>query len=321
MVAALLRLGVHARSRFAAAAGAAAIGTVTAGAIMQRPPRPCLCRGEGVEHMAAAPAGPVGPKSPTELIFDTLGRQRAVYLCGYIDDTCAKHIVAQLLVLEHTNPGAPITMYITSSGGQVWSGLGILDTMAFITAPVTTVVVGHASSMAAIIGTAGEPGCRFALPHSRIMVHEPRTTAGRDLRATDLEVSATQLKLSRQLTIKLLAKNTRKSEVDIEKLLDRDCYCTPGEAVELGLVDHVVTRIGELRKLAPSAPKVVSASATTKTASVQAPTSAAVTEDAGPAVGESSNSKGTALPTEPAAPEPTKPSEPTGPRRSKNKPN
>lgn len=271
--------------------------------------------------MAAAPAGTVGPKSPTELIFDTLGRQRAVYLCGYIDDTCAKHLVAQLLVLEHTNPGAPITMYITSSGGQVWSGLGILDTMAFITAPVTTVVVGHASSMAAIIGASGEPGCRFALPHSRIMVHEPRTTAGRDLRATDLEVSATQLKLSRQLTIKLLAKNTRKSEADIEKLLDTDCYCTPSEAVDLGLVDHVVARIGELKKLAPSVQKVAPASAPAKTnatAQALAPTPAALPEGAAP-VGHSGNSKEAAPQTEHAAPAPPKPSEPTGPRRSKSK--
>jgi len=198
---------------------------------------------------APLPAGVIpGPKSPSELIFDTLTRQRAIYLTGSIDDAGAKLIVAQLLVLEHQDPGAPITMYITSPGGKVYAGLAILDTMNFITSPVSTVVVGHASSMAAILAAGGEAGQRFVLPHARIMVHEPRKTAGRDLRAADLENSAAQLRHTQQLSVRLLAQFTGRSEAAIEALLDRDHYCSAEEAVELGLVDKVAHRISDIQR-------------------------------------------------------------------------
>lgn len=189
-----------------------------------------------------------GPKSAPELIFDTLTRQRVVYLCGAIDDQAAKTIIAQLLVLESTDPGAPITMYITSSGGKVWAGMGILDMMDFITSPVSTVVVGHASSMAAIISSAGEPGRRYALPNSCLMVHEPRHSSGReDRRVEDLEVSAKQLRSTRDLTVRTLTRCTGRSPEEVERLLEKDTYCSPEEAKTIGLVDHVVRHIAELQ--------------------------------------------------------------------------
>ncbi|KAK4448214.1 Clp protease-domain-containing protein [Podospora aff. communis PSN243] len=183
----------------------------------------------------------------TSDIFSKLLQERIICLNGPIDDTVSAAIVAQLLWLESDNPEKPITMYINSPGGEVSSGLAIYDTMTYIQSPVSTVCVGAAASMAAILLLGGEAGKRFALPHSTIMVHQP--LGGTRGQASDILIYATQIQRLRERINKLAQEHLNKSfgyeKYDISAIndmMERDKYLTAEEAKEYGIVDEILSR-------------------------------------------------------------------------------
>ncbi|KXX81491.1 ATP-dependent Clp protease proteolytic subunit [Madurella mycetomatis] len=181
----------------------------------------------------------------TSDIFSKLLQERIVCLNGSIDDTVSASIVAQLLWLESDNPDKPITMYINSPGGEVSSGLAIYDTMTYIKSPVSTVCVGGAASMAAILLIGGEPGKRYALPHSSIMVHQP--LGGTRGQAADILIYANQIQRIREQINKIVQGHINKSfgydKYDmqaINDMMERDKYLTAEEAKEHGIVDEIL---------------------------------------------------------------------------------
>ncbi|KAK3988348.1 Clp protease-domain-containing protein [Cladorrhinum sp. PSN332] len=183
----------------------------------------------------------------TSDIFSKLLQERIVCLNGAIDDTVSASIVSQLLWLESDNPDKPITMYINSPGGEVSSGLAIYDTMTYIKSPVSTVCVGGAASMAAILLIGGEPGKRYALPHSSIMVHQP--LGGTRGQAADILIYANQIQRLRQQINKIVKDHINKpfgyEKYDMQAvndMMERDKYLTADEAKELGIVDHILHR-------------------------------------------------------------------------------
>lgn len=203
--------------------------------------------GGGSVAFASEKKGPSFPKSSNELFYDTLARhQRAIYLSGSIDDASAKTTIGQLLTLEFEKPGEPITMYITSRGGKVHSGLGIIDVMRFITSPVRTVCVGHCESMGAIILAAGERGQRFALPNARMMIHEPVGVPGHRQTAEEIRLRAEQLQKTRDVLCDMLVECTGKERAVIEKAFERDTYVDVAGAQELGLIDHVACNMAAI---------------------------------------------------------------------------
>jgi ATP-dependent Clp protease protease subunit len=186
-------------------------------------------------------------KSSNELFYDVLPRQRAIYLSGPIDDVSAKLIIGQLLALEFQDPGKPITLFISSLGGKVYSGLGIIDVMDFISSPVRTVCIGHCESMGAIILASGEPGERYALPHARIMLHQPFARLG-DVKRTadDVQLHALELTKTRSTLLEMVTRATGKTSEEVGFVFDRDSYFTAAEAVELGVIDRVANRLDQI---------------------------------------------------------------------------
>ncbi|KAM7203016.1 ATP-dependent Clp protease proteolytic subunit [Rhypophila sp. PSN 637] len=183
----------------------------------------------------------------TSDIFSKLLQERIICLNGAIDDTVSAAIVAQMLWLESDNPDKPITMYINSPGGEVSSGLAIYDTMTYIKSPVSTVCVGAAASMAAILLLGGEAGKRYALPHSSIMVHQP--LGGTRGQASDILIYANQIQRLREQVNKIVQGHVNKSfgyeKFDLQAvndMMERDKYLTAEEAVELGIVDQILHR-------------------------------------------------------------------------------
>ncbi|KAK0727444.1 Clp protease-domain-containing protein [Lasiosphaeria miniovina] len=183
----------------------------------------------------------------TSDIFSKLLQERIVCLNGPIDDITSASIVAQLLWLESDNPDKPITMYINSPGGEVSSGLAIYDTMTYIKSPVSTVCVGAAASMAAILLIGGEPGKRYALPHSSIMVHQP--LGGTRGQAADILIYANQIQRLREQINKIVKGHINKSfgheKFDmqaINDMMERDKHLTAEEAKEFGIVDEILDR-------------------------------------------------------------------------------
>ncbi|KAK0720336.1 Clp protease-domain-containing protein [Lasiosphaeris hirsuta] len=183
----------------------------------------------------------------TSDIFSKLLQERIVCLNGAIDDTVSAAIVAQLLWLESDNPDKPITMYINSPGGEVSSGLAIYDTMTYIKSPVSTVCVGAAASMAAILLIGGEAGKRYALPHSSIMVHQP--LGGTRGQASDILIYANQIQRLREQVNRIVQGHLNKSfgyeKYDmqaINDMMERDNYLTADQAKELGIVDEILNR-------------------------------------------------------------------------------
>jgi ATP-dependent Clp protease protease subunit len=175
-------------------------------------------------------------------IYSRLLRERIVFLVGPVNDAVANLVVAQLLFLESENPDKDISLYINSPGGSVSAGLSIYDTMQFVKPDVSTMCMGMAASMGAFLLAAGAKGKRYALPNSRIMIHQP--SGGAQGQATDIEIQAREiLKLREQLN-KILAERTGQS---IEKLridAERDYYMSGPEAAEYGLIDQVISRRG-----------------------------------------------------------------------------
>jgi ATP-dependent Clp protease, protease subunit len=180
-------------------------------------------------------------------IYSRLLRDRIVILGAPIGDDLANLVVAQLLFLESEDPEKDIYMYVNSPGGSVTAGLAIYDTMQYIKPEVSTLCVGQAASMAAWLLAAGAKGKRFALPHARIMIHQP--LGGVQGQATDIDIQAREIIRLREQMNNILVKHTGQSLKKIEKDTDRDLFLTGKQAVEYGLVDEViVTRPGKLTK-------------------------------------------------------------------------
>ena len=177
-------------------------------------------------------------------IYSRLLKERVIFLVGPVEDHMANLIVAQLLFLESENPEKDIHLYINSPGGSVTAGMAIYDTMNFIKPDVSTMCIGQAASMGAFLLAAGARGKRFALPHSRVMIHQP--LGGFQGQASDIEIHAREILKIRETLNKELAKNTGQPIERIEKDTDRDNFMGAWEAKEYGLVDEVLTsRTGE----------------------------------------------------------------------------
>ena len=177
-------------------------------------------------------------------IYSRLLKDRLVFIVGPVEDHMANLVVAQLLYLESENPNKDIHLYINSPGGVVSAGLSIYDTMQFINCDVSTICVGQAASMGALLLAGGTKGKRFALPHSRVMVHQP--SAGYQGQATDISIHAEEvLALKRRLN-KIMAKHTGQDLETIEKDLERDNFMSAEAAVKYGLIDTVLASRNEM---------------------------------------------------------------------------
>ncbi len=173
-------------------------------------------------------------------VFSRLIMDRIIFLGLPIDDNIANIITAQLLFLESTDPKKDILVYINSPGGSVYAGLGIYDTMQYVTPDVATICTGLSASMGAVILAGGAPGKRSALPHSRVMIHQP--LGGAQGPASDIEITAKQIMILKKEIYEILAKHSGKSIKDIEKDSDRDYWMKADEAKEYGLIDEVLVR-------------------------------------------------------------------------------
>ena len=175
-------------------------------------------------------------------IYSRLLKDRVVILNGDVQDMSANLIVAQMLFLESQNSEEPINFYINSPGGVITSGMAIYDTMQFINAPVSTIVMGQACSMGSFLAQAGEPGQRFVLPNSRTMIHQP--SGGTRGMQSDIEIQYKEITfLKKRLTELYVKHNTKgKTYKDFERDMDRDNFMTAEEAVEYGLADKVIER-------------------------------------------------------------------------------
>jgi ATP-dependent Clp protease protease subunit len=176
-------------------------------------------------------------------IFSRLLRERIIFLGTPIDDMVANLIVAQLLLLDSENPEKDIMLYINSPGGSVTAGFAIYDTMKHIRADVATICLGQAASMGAFLLSSGTPGKRMALPHSRILIHQP--LGGAQGQATDIEIQAAEINRMKKLLNEILASNTGQSIKKIERDTDRDYIMSAEEGVAYGMVDKVITKAEE----------------------------------------------------------------------------
>ena len=173
-------------------------------------------------------------------IFSRLLRERIIFLGTAIDDMVANLIVAQMLLLDSENPEKDIMLYINSPGGSVTAGLAIYDTMQHIRADVQTICLGQAASMGAFLLCSGTKGKRMALPHSRVLIHQP--LGGAQGQATDIEIQAQEILRIKKTLNEIMAGNTGQSIKKIEKDTDRDYIMTPQEALEYGMIDKVITK-------------------------------------------------------------------------------
>jgi ATP-dependent Clp protease protease subunit len=174
-------------------------------------------------------------------IYSRLLKDRIIFLGSQVNDVVSNAIVAQLLFLQFDDPKADVHMYINSPGGSVTAGLAMYDTMQYITCDVATYCIGQASSMGAILLTAGAKGKRFALPNARIMIHQP--LAGMEGTATELEIHAKELLKMKRRMNEILLKHTGRSIDQIERDTDRDNFMSAEEAAEYGLIDKVLDRV------------------------------------------------------------------------------
>lgn len=179
-------------------------------------------------------------------IYSRLLKERIVFIGTPIDDDVANLIIAQLLFLDGEDGGKEISVYINSPGGVVSSGMAIYDTMQYIKSPVTTICVGQAASMAAVLLAAGQKGKRFALPNARVLIHQPM--GGVQGQASDIEIHANEILKLRDRLNKILVKHTGQSIKKIEKDTDRDYFMSAEEAKEYGVVDEIVENKKEVPK-------------------------------------------------------------------------
>ena len=174
-------------------------------------------------------------------IYSRLLKERVVFLVGPIDDYVANVVVAQLLFLESENPDKDINLYINSPGGSVSAGLAIYDTMQFLKPDVSTMCIGQAASMGSLLLTAGQKGKRYALPHSRIMIHQP-WSGGIQGQATDIDIHAREIINTRAKLDEILAKHTGQPIEQISKDTDRDRFMSSEDARNYGLIDAVLEK-------------------------------------------------------------------------------
>lgn len=173
-------------------------------------------------------------------IYSRLLKERIIFLVGPVNDDSANLVVAQLLFLESENPDKDIFLYINSPGGSVTAGMSIFDTMNFIKPDVSTLCLGQAASMGAFLLSAGAQGKRFALPNSRVMIHQPLISGGLGGQASDIEIHARELLKLKDKLNRLLAKHTGQELEKIERDTDRDNYMSAEEAQQYGLIDQVI---------------------------------------------------------------------------------
>ncbi|MEO0013553.1 MAG: Clp protease [Cyanobacteriota bacterium] len=194
---------------------------------------------------------PIGiPKVPYQLpgqqysdwisIYDRLYRERIIFLGRGVNDSLANQIIAIMLYLDSEDPGKPIYLYINSPGGSVTAGLAIYDTMRHIKSEVVTICVGLAASMGAFLLCGGTKGKRLALPHSRIMIHQPLGGVQGSRQATDIDIEAKEILRLRDQLNKMMSDNTGQSIEKIKKDTDRDYFMSAYEAMEYGLIDQVI---------------------------------------------------------------------------------
>ncbi|WP_303814127.1 ATP-dependent Clp endopeptidase proteolytic subunit ClpP [Acidaminococcus timonensis] len=174
-------------------------------------------------------------------IYSRLLKDRIIFVTGEIEDHMANLIIAQLLFLESEDPDKDVHLYINSPGGSVSAGLAIYDTMQYIRPDVSTICVGMAASMASVLLAAGAKGKRFALPHSRVMIHQP--LGGAQGQATDIEIHAREILRIREEMNEILAHHTGQTPEQIQKDTERDHFMTAVEAEQYGLIDQVVHQI------------------------------------------------------------------------------
>ncbi len=173
-------------------------------------------------------------------IYSRLLRERVIFLVGPVDDMTANVIVAQLLFLEADNPDKDISLYINSPGGSVTAGMAIYDTMQFIKPDVSTLCIGQAASMGALLLAAGEKGKRFCLPNSRVMIHQP--LGGFQGQASDIEIHAKEILFLKEKLNQILANHTGQTLKKIASDTDRDNFLSAEQSVDYGMVDQVISK-------------------------------------------------------------------------------
>ena len=194
----------------------------------------------GEQHMRAPSSG----MTLNDSVYDRLLRERIIFLGQQVDDTIANQISAQLLLLSAEDPTRDIALYINSPGGSVTAGMAIFDTMQFVDCDVATYAMGLAASMGQFLLSAGTRGKRYALPHARIMMHQP--SAGIGGTASDIAIQAEQFKLTKVEMAKLIAEHTGQTVEQIQADSERDRWFTAEQALEYGFVDHVVSRVAQV---------------------------------------------------------------------------
>jgi ATP-dependent Clp protease protease subunit len=173
-------------------------------------------------------------------IFSRLLKDRIIFLGSPITDLVANVVIAQLLFLESEDPEKEINIYINSPGGSFTSGMAIYDTMQFLGCDISTICVGQAASMAAVLLAAGSEGKRFALPHSRVLLHQPLGNLGGQ--ASDIDIAAREILYIKSQVLDLLSKHTGRTIEQIREDTDRDFFLRPQAAVDYGIIDQIVTR-------------------------------------------------------------------------------
>ena len=181
-----------------------------------------------------------GRKERVYDIYSRLLKDRIVFIGSEINDEVANSVIAQLLFLEAENPEKEISAYINSPGGNITSGLGIYDTMQFISSDITTICVGQAASMAAVLLAAGTEGKRYSLPNARIIIHQPY--GGIKGQATDIEIKAKEILRMRENINDILALHTKQPKKKIQDDVERDFIMTPSQAIEYGIIDEILSK-------------------------------------------------------------------------------
>ena len=178
-------------------------------------------------------------------IYSRLLKERIIFLTGEVNDELSSLVCAQMLFLESENPKKDIYMYINSPGGVVTSGMAMYDTMQYISCDVNTLCIGQACSMGSLLLTGGAAGKRAALPHSRIMIHQP--SGGAQGKASDIEIQANEILKMKKMLNELYVKHTGQKLSVIEKAMDRDNFMSPEEALKFGLIDRIVENREEIK--------------------------------------------------------------------------
>ncbi|MFI4819039.1 MAG: ATP-dependent Clp endopeptidase proteolytic subunit ClpP [Enterobacterales bacterium] len=173
-------------------------------------------------------------------IFSKLLKERIIFITGYIEDYMANLIIAQIIFLESEDPSKDINLYINSPGGIITSGMSIYDTIQFVKPDISTLCMGQASSMGALLLASGSKGKRFCLPNSRIMIHQP--LGGFQGQATDIEIHAKEILKIKKKINKLISKHTGKNIETICKDTERDCFLSANEAIKYGIVDFILNK-------------------------------------------------------------------------------